>query len=378
MKNLINMKPLIPILLLFLFQASFSQVVKLNTTINFQFVEGPVWNGKGALYFSDITAKKVYKYVPGKGFSVIRNGQITNGITMDSTGNLLVCEQGSTNQVVQMDTTGVVKKILVNKYNNKVFNNPNDLCVDPKGGIYFSDPTWGVQPQDKQAVYYIKPSGECIRISGDFQKPNGVCLSPDKTLLYVDDSNDKNVSVFDVQPDGTAINKRIFCVLKVNSGTVSGADGMKIDTEGTLYIASAVGVQVFNKSGTAIKIISLPETPTNVAFGGKDWKTIFITAGTGLYSMQADVAGIPVYTSISELKSLELAAYPNPTKGIVHIELNKLTSLRILDITGKEVLSNVTHLIPRTLDMRSLQNGSYILKATSGKNVYSTKVILQK
>ena len=372
------MKLLYPILLLFFFEASFSQVVKLNTTINFQFVEGPVWNGKGALYFSDMNAKKVYKYVPGKGFSVIRSGQVTNGMTFDSSGNLLVCEQGPTNQVVQMDTTGVVKKILVNKYNSKSFNNPNDLCVDQNGGIYFSDPTWGVQPQDKQAVYYIKPTGECIRINGDFIKPNGVCLSPDKKLLYVDDSNDKNVSVFDVQPDGTAINKRVFCVLKVDPGKVSGADGMKIDTQGTLYIASAVGVQVFNKNGLAIKVISLPEIPTNVAFGGKDWKTIFFTAGTGLYSMQADVAGIPVYTSVSELKTQELAVYPNPTKGILHIDLNKFNSFKIFDITGKEVLSDVTRHSPRTVDMSSLQNGSYILKAESGKHLFSVKVILQK
>ena len=372
------MKLLLPILLLFFSEASFSQVVKLNTTINFQFVEGPVWNGRNALYFSDMNAKKVYKYVPGKGFSVIRSGQVTNGMTFDSTGNLLVCEQGSTNQVVQMDTTGVVKKILVNKYNNKAFNNPNDLCVDNNGGIYFSDPTWGVQPQDKQAVYYLKPFGECIRISDDFIKPNGVCLSPDKKLLYVDDSNDKNVSVFDVQPDGTAINKRVFCVLKVNAGKVSGADGLKVDTEGNLYVTSAVGVQVFNKNGVSIKVISIPETPTNVAFGGKDWKTIFITAGTGLYSMQVDVAGIPVYTSVSELKTQELGAYPNPTKGIVHIDPNKFSSFRIFDITGKEVLSDITRLNPRTVDLSSLQNGTYILKAESGKTLFSGKVILQK
>jgi gluconolactonase len=372
------MKYLLPVLLMFFFETSFSQVVKLNTTINFQFVEGPVWNGKGALYFSDMNAKKVYKYVPGTGFSVIRSGQVTNGMTFDGTGNLIVCEQGSTNQVVQMDTTGVVKKILVSKYNGKAFDNPNDLCVDQNGGIYFSDPTWGVQPQDKQAVYYIKPSDECIRISGDFIKPNGVCLSPDKKLLYVDDSNDKNVSVFDVQPDGTALNKRVFCVLKVNPGTVSGADGLKVDTEGTLYIASAAGVQVFDKNGVSIKIISIPETPTNVAFGGKDWKTIFFTAGTGLYSMQSAVAGIPVYTSVSELKTLELDAYPNPTNGILHIGLTQYNSLRIFDLSGKEVLSAITRLCPATVDLSSLQNGSYIVKAVSGKTVYSLKVVLQK
>jgi len=372
------MKLILPLLLLFIFETTFSQVVKLSTNITFQFVEGPVWNGKGALYFSDMNAKKVYKYVPGIGFSVIRSGQATNGMAMDSTGYLIVCEQGTTNQVVQMDTLGVVKKVLVNRYNNKSFNNPNDLCIDKKGGIYFSDPTWGVQPQDKQAVYYIKPTGECIRISGDFIKPNGNCLSPDKKLLYVDDSNDKNVSVFDVQPDGTAINKRVFSVLKTNPGAVSGADGMRVDSEGTLYIASAVGVQVFDKNGASLKIINIPETPTNLAFGGKDYKTLFITAGTGLYSTQVDVAGNPIYTSVPEIKTLNLTVFPNPTNGILTIGLEKYSSLRIFNALGQQVMLDKSLSCQKTIDLSFLENGWYVVKIEADKVVYSTKVFLQK
>jgi len=372
------MKPRLILLLLLISGTTFSQVVKLNTSQSFQFTEGPVWDGKGALYFSDMNAKKVYKYVPGTGFSVIRNGQITNGMAFDSTGYLTVCEQGPTNEVVQMDTLGMVKKILVNRYNNKSFNNPNDLCIDKKGGIYFSDPTWATQTQDKQAVYYIKPTGECIRISGDFQKPNGNCLSPDGKLLYVDDSNDKNVSVFDVQPDGTAINKRVFCVLKVNVGAVSSADGMKIDSEGNLYIASALGIQVFDKNGTAKKIISVPETVTNVAFGGKDLKTLFITAGKSLYSMQMDVAGIPFYTSISEIASNDLAVYPNPTSGILNIRLEKFDGLKIYNMSGMEVLQGITRTCPKSVDLSSQTDGYYLVKVLAGKFKYSAKVFLQK
>jgi gluconolactonase len=372
------MKPSLLLLFLLIFGTSFSQVVKLNTNISFQFTEGPVWDGKGALYFSDMNAKKVYKYVPGTGFSVIRNGQVTNGMAFDSTKTLVVCEQGLTNEVVKMDTLGNVLEVLVNRYNSKPFNNPNDLCLDKKGGIYFSDPTWGAQPQDRQAVYYIKPTGECIRISGDFQKPNGNCLSPDGKLLYVDDSNDKNVSVFDVQPDGTAINKRVFCVLKVNTGAVSGADGMKVDSEGNLYIASALGVQVFDKNGLAKKIISVPETVTNVAFGGKDWKTLFITAGKSLYSTQADIAGIPFYTSVSEMASNELVIYPNPTSGILNISLEKYDELRIYNLSGKEVLQGITGSCPKSVDMGSLTDGIYFVEVNAGKIKYSGKVLLQK
>jgi gluconolactonase len=372
------MKPLLFFLLLLFVETTFSQVVKLNTTSNFQFVEGPVWNGRGALYFSDMNAKRVYKYIPGKGFSIIRSGQITNGIAIDSTGNLLVCEQGPTNEVVRMDTLGNVLKVIVTRFNSKSFNNPNDLCLDKKGGIYFSDPTWGTQPQDKQAVYYIKTTGETIRISGDFQKPNGVCLSPDQKLLYVDDSNDKNVSVFDVQPDGTAINKRVFCVLKVNTGAVSGADGLKVDADGTLYIASAVGVQVFDKNGTPKKIISIPETPTNVAFGGKDWKTLFITAGTGLYSLQVDIAGIPFYTSVPELGKQNLTIYPNPSDGILNVDLKKYNSVKVYNVSGQKVLSYITKEASRKIDLSGLQNGWYVVKVGDGEVVRSSKVLIQK
>ena len=255
--------------------------------------------------------------------------------------------------------------------------NPNDLCLDQKGGIYFSDPTWGTQSQDKQAVYYIKPTGECIRISGDFMKPNGVCLSPDGKLLYVDDSNDKNVSVFDVQPDGTAINKRVFCVLKVKTGSVSGADGLKVDTEGNLYIATAVGVQVFDKNATPLKIITVPETPTNVAFGGNDWKTLFITAGRGLYSIQMDKAGIPFYTSVPEIETFDQAVYPNPTSGILHISLKKYSSVKVYTISGQEVRSNLKK-TNSTIDLSSLQNGCYIVKIEDDKLTHTSKVFLQK
>ncbi len=371
------MKLFLPFLFLSLFQTAFSQVVKLNTTQSFQFTEGPVWDGKGALYFSDMNAKKVYKYVPEKGFSVIRNGQITNGMAFDSTGYLIVCEQGPTNEVVRMDTLGNVLNVIVNRFNSKPFNNPNDLCLDQKGGIYFSDPTWGTQTQDKQAVYYFKPTGEVIRISGDFKKPNGVCLSPDGKLLYVDDSNDKNVSVFDVQPDGTAINKRVFCVLKVNTGAVSGADGLKVDTEGNLYIATAVGVQVFDKNGTSLKIITVPETPTNVAFGGNDWKTLFITAGKSLYSIQMDKAGIPFYTSVPEIEIHDQTVYPNPTSGILHIGLKSYRSVKVYTLSGQKVRPDL-NMMNSTIDLSSLQNGCYIVKIEDDKMTHSSKVFLQK
>ena len=263
-----------------------AQVTKLNGDAKFQFLEGPVWDGKGALYFSDMNAQKVYKYRPETGFMVIRAGQVTNGMAFDAAGMLLVCEQGSTNRVVKMDTNGVVIQSIVNEYKNLGFNNPNDLCLDKKGGFYFTDPTWGKVIQDKQAVYYVNSKGEITRLNGEFQRPNGIALSPNRKLLYVDDTEDKNVYVYDIKSDGSAHKKRVFCELKMPNGTKSsGADGLKVDRAGNLYITSTLGVQIFNSKGIWQRNIEVPELPSNVAFGGKNLKTLFITARKGLYSI---------------------------------------------------------------------------------------------
>lgn len=291
------MKKIYFIIFLFLLvNLSYSQVTRLNNGAVFQFLEGPAWDGKSTLYFSDQNGQKVYKYTKNKGFTVIRSGQVTNGIAFDTDGLMYVCEQGSTNRVVKMDTTGAVIKVIANKYNDIGFNNLNDVCKDGKGGIYFSDPTWGRIVQDKKAVYYVNPAGIIKRISGEFNRPNGLALSPDKKLLYVDDTENKNVFVFDIQPDGTAINQRVFCVLNMPNGTnTSGADGLKVDRDGNLYITSTLGVQIFNSAGVWQKTIEVPEQPTNVAFGDSDWSTLFITARTGLYSIELTARGIPFY-----------------------------------------------------------------------------------
>ena len=366
-------------LLFFLMISSVSaQVIQLSTSNTFKFLEGPVWNGKGALYFSDQDAGKIHKYVPETGFSMIRSGELTNGMVFDSNGLLLVCEMGTSNRIIQMDTLGILKKVIANKYNNKPFNRPNDLCKDKKGGIYFSDPTWGVMNQDKQAVYYIKPTGEVIRISDDFQKPNGLYLSLDEKLLYVDDWSDKYVSVFDVQDDGTAINKRVFCTLKTSgSSASSGADGMKIDSEGTFYVATSLGIQVINKDGVFQKTITVPEPPSNIAFGGKGMKTLYITAGQNLYSTTVDIPGNSL-TSFKELSMKSQLVYPNPTKGKVQFGPAQFDQVKVFNTFGKLMMVKTNQSSSNSVDMSSLPNGCYLLRVESGKSVYSSKVILQK
>lgn len=153
---------------------------------------------------------------------------------------------------------------------------------------------------------------------------------------------------------------------------------MRVDSEGTLYIASGVGLQVFDKNGVTIKIISIPETPSNVAFGGKDLKTLFITAGTSLYSMPVVVSGNPLYTSVPAMETLSSVVFPNPTRGLLNISLTKYQSLHIYTISGQEVLSGISLAHPTTIDLGSLQNGCYIVRIEADKVVYSSKVFLLK
>jgi gluconolactonase len=367
------------LILTFLVNLGFPQVTKLNNGTVFQFLEGPAWDGKGALYFSDQNAQKVYKYVPGTGFSIIRTGQVTNGIAFDTTGLMYVCEQGSTNRVVKMDTNGVVKTVIASKYNNIGFNNPNDVCKDEKGGIYFSDPTWGTVIQDKKAVYYVNAAGLVTRVSGDFNKPNGLALSPDKTLLYVDDTENKNVFVFDVQPDGSAINKRVFCVLNIPAGTTtSGADGLKVDSDGNLYVTSTLGVQIFNSAGVWKNTISVPETPANVAFGGSDWSTLFITARTGLYSIHLTTHGIPFLTSVSRLKTNNLKMYPNPAKNIITIQNDANVVLTVLNLLGQPVIQKFLPANNNSIDLSNISNGMYIFKLKEKNRTISRIVVVNK
>jgi len=354
-----------------------AQVTKIPSTFTFKFLEGPAWNGKNAVYFSDQDAGKIYKYVPETGFSQVWSGELTNGIVYNTNGTLTVCQMGTANRIVEMDTLGVIQKVLADKYNGKGFNRTNDLCKDKKGGIYFTDPTWGFPIQDKQAVYYIKPSGEVIRISGDFQKPNGICLSPDGTQLFVNDYGDKYIYVFDVQEDGSAINKQQFATLNISGwGFSASSDGMKIDSEGTLYVATSSGIQVINKDGVYQKTIAIPETPTNMAFGGKDLKTLYITAGKNLYSTTVEISGNPI-TSAKNLLSKTQLIYPNPTSGKLHIGIPQYGLVKVYSVSGKLMMTKSASPLSNSIDIGTLPKGIYFLRIESGKSVYTGKVILQ-
>jgi gluconolactonase len=268
----------------------------------FVFTEGPIWDAsQGCLFFSDIPANKMRKWTEAKGAELFRepSGK-SNGLTLDKQGRLIACEHAN-RRVSRTEKDGTVVTI-ADKYNGKKLNSPNDVVVKSDGSIYFTDPPYGLtaefgnlgeQELPFQGVYRLSADGKTLTLLvDDFDKPNGLAFSPDESLLYIDDTDRSHVRVFDVKPDGTITNGRIFVELK---GTEPGAvDGMKIDSEGNAYVTGPGGISIFDPSGKKLGRIDVPEVAANIAWGDKDWKTLFITGSTSLYRIRLSIQGIKV------------------------------------------------------------------------------------
>jgi gluconolactonase len=257
----------------------------------YQFTEGPVWTPWGTLLFSDIPANKIYEF--GKEQKVYRDpsGQ-SNGLTFDLQGRLIACEHGN-RRVSRTEKDGSIT-VLADRYEGRRLNSPNDVVVKSDGSIYFTDPPYGVGENDReidfQGVYRITTKGKLELLVKDFDRPNGLCFSPDEKRLYIaDSSNRRHVRVFDVLKDGTLANGRVFA--QVAQG--GAPDGMKVDVKGNLYVTGPGGVWVFDPNGKHIETIECPETPANCAWGDADGKTLYVTARTGLYKVRLDTGGKP-------------------------------------------------------------------------------------
>jgi len=251
----------------------------------FKFTEGPAADAQGNIFFSDIPNNRIHKWSSDGKLSTFReNSGGANGLYFDKKGNLLACE-GTGRRLVSIDPTGNVT-VLADKYEGKQFNSLNDLWIDRTGGVYFTDPRYGSRDdmeQDGEHVYYLSPDRKkLIRVIADLVRPNGVIGTPDGKKLYVADHGGKKTFVYDINKDGTLSNKKLFAP--------EGSDGMTIDNQGNIYLTTDV-VAVYNSKGEKIETIQIPETPANVTFGGKDKKTLFITARTSLYSVRMQIRG---------------------------------------------------------------------------------------
>jgi gluconolactonase len=264
----------------------------------FEFVEGPVWNSQGGfLLFSDIPANRIYKWSQEKMVEVFRKPSgNSNGLTYDKEGRLIICEHG-TRRVSRIEKDGSYT-VLAEKFQGKRLNSPNDVVVKSDGAIYFTDPPYGIKPEQQelpfQGVFRLDPSTKKLALLvEDFPRPNGLAFSPDEKVLYVADSSteQRHVRAFNVRSGGTLSNGRVFA--ETRSKKPGNPDGIKVDTEGRLYV-SASGVWVFDEDGKHLGNIETREMPANLAWGDKDWKTLYITARTSLYRIRLNVAGIKV------------------------------------------------------------------------------------
>ena len=268
-------------------------VVKLAD--GFRFTEGPTANSKGDVYFVDDPNCKIHVWsVADKKVSVfIEESAHANGMYFDKNDNLYVCE-GGTGSVVMYTPDGK-RTVVANKFGARHFNKPNDLWVAPNGGIYFTDPQYGNNfhvVQDGEHVYYILPDrSKVLRVieTGEgrgFVKPNGIVGTPDGKLLYVADINGTMVYRYNIQEDGTLTGKHPFAPVAV--------DGMTIDEKGNVYLTDMrqSDIVIYSPAGEVIQRIKPPEHPANVCFGGPEFKTLFITARTSLYSIEMNVKGV--------------------------------------------------------------------------------------
>ncbi len=270
-----------------------AQVKKLAG--GFSFTEGPASDAVGNIFFSDIPNNRIHKWsLEGKLTIFRENSGGANGLFFDKSGNLLACE-GDGRRLVSINPQGEVE-VLAKEYRGKQFNSLNDLWIDPKGGIYFTDPRYGSRDnmeQDGEHVYYLPPGRKEIkRVIDDMVRPNGLIGTPDGKVLYVTDNGGGKTFAYTINEDGTLSNKKLFAP--------EGSDGMTIDNQGNVYLTTS-GVAVYNTNGEKIELIAVPEGPANVCFGGKDKKTLFITARTSLYSVRMRVSGVEQQQSVTEL-----------------------------------------------------------------------------
>lgn len=291
------------------------------------FSEGPKWmNGK--LYFSNMYFDKDFNADPKKSSIVeldpsgsyrnITQGKMqTNGLYPYKNGDLAVCDMMG-HRVVEMTTKGQVVKVLADQFDGKSIDGPNDVVTDAKGGFYFTDPQFTMEPEKFQpgrAVYYVSPAGKVTRITqpNEFAMPNGIVLSPDGKTLFINNcyddetwypvksEKDNFIWAYDVNYDGSVSNGRKFAQLFLTEnvldrkGRSSSADGMAIDKKGNLYVATYYGVQIFNATGEFLGMINLPSFPVSLCFGDNDMKTLYIVSYSKVYRIRTNMEGFVNY-----------------------------------------------------------------------------------
>lgn len=256
----------------------------------FKGTEGPIALPDGSVAFTETQANRITRIAEdGTTSSFLENSNGSNGLAFNTKGELITVQ--NRNPRVGIVYPAGHEKVFVEQYEGKPFQRPNDLVADKRGGVYFTD--IGVAPKPeapepaRPAVYYITADGKLQRVVNDIERPNGVQLSPDEKVLYVANTAGEYIFAYDIADDGSLGARRNFAKLeglrKTETGTSSGADGLAVDEKGRLYVASNEGIQIFSSSGESLGIIPLPHKPQNLAFAGKDKKTLYVVGRGAAY-----------------------------------------------------------------------------------------------
>ena len=276
----------------------FARDAKLETlATGFGFTEGPVWDPKGFVYVSDEEINKIYRVYPdGHKEELISLGD-PDGNTFDYDQKLLDCAS-VLRAIIRIEPDGKYQ-VLADHFEGKRLNSPNDVVLGPDGAIYFTDPNMDLVAGEKQeipfqGVYRLNSKGEVRLLTKDLTQPNGLAFSPDGKKFYVDDSEQRNIRVYDFLPDGTLSNGRIF---GSEAGPKKGGvpDGMKVDRDGNLYVTGPQGIWVWDPNGNHLGTIVLPEQPANLTWGDPDFGTLYITATKSVYKLRTNTQGFVPY-----------------------------------------------------------------------------------
>ena len=272
-----------------------------------RWAEGPVWfNEHSTLVWSDIPNRRLMRWIEGQGVSVFRSeSNFANGNTRDRQGRLVSCEHGG-RRVTRTEADGSIT-VIIDRYDGKKLNSPNDVVVKSDGTIWFTDPNYGIMSdyegykgemeQDGCFVYCVSPdTGDTHIVAQDFVKPNGLAFSEDENILYIADSGRShdhagphNLRSLDISDDNSLSNSRVFC--EVDPGV---PDGFRVDIHGNVWTSCQDGIICFAKDGTALGKIKIPQMVSNLTFGGVRRNRLFITATKSIYSVYLATTGIQI------------------------------------------------------------------------------------
>jgi gluconolactonase len=269
----------------------------------FQGTEGPIALPDGSLIFTETNANRITRIDKDNNTTMfLENTNGSNGLAFDSKGRLISVQTTPGQTRIGVIYPKGAEAVLADSFEGKPFGRPNDLVVDKKGGVYFTDPGPNAQPGAAPtapplppAVYYVPAGGRAMKIAEGIERPNGIQLSRDERTLYVNNTSGEYLLAFDIQPDGTVKNRRNFAkyegATRNDNGVTSGADGLAVDSQGRVYVAASTGVQVFSPQGQHLGTIPLSRPPQNIAFAGPGKKTLYVVGRGAAYKISMIAEG---------------------------------------------------------------------------------------